>query len=208
MDQKYLSEIKTREHAATPGPWEQTGAFKHIIAQNNGNDTDLSTIIAEVWKKRSFADLDERGQANMNFIIHARKDIPALIAEVERLMAENEQNAAYAEIYQDICDKYGKNFRALLEKAKELQTERNDLQAQIDMYGGDEGITAAIQERDTLKKALELACEDQVDLCPYGLHGKNRRCSEEHKPVLCKSCAPEYYIHQAEQIVHEKEKKL
>ncbi|HEX3018527.1 MAG TPA: hypothetical protein VHP31_11845 [Caproicibacter sp.] len=62
-------------------------------------------------------------------------EVKELIAEVERLTAENQQNADYADIYKDICDKYGKNFRALLDKAKALQT-----------------------ENAKLKKAYELAC--------------------------------------------------
>ncbi len=53
--------------------------------------------------------------------------IRVLLTKVERLTVENEQNANYAEIYKDICDKHGKNFRTLLDKAKVLQTENTTL---------------------------------------------------------------------------------
>lgn len=73
-------------------------------------------------------------------------EIPQLKSEVEQLTAENEQNANYAEIYQDICDKYGKNFRALLDKAKALQA-----------------------EIATLKKALELAIDRALPNSSYSV---------------------------------------
>jgi hypothetical protein len=71
-------------------------------------------------------------------------DLDSLISEVERLTSENEQNANYAEIYQDICDKYSKNFRVLLDKAKAFQA-----------------------ENATLKKALELAEDMLTKMTPY-----------------------------------------
>lgn len=150
MDQKYLSEIKAREQAATPGPWVWNSieglmynGKETVISSNESIEYDSVAVIA---------------QNNAAFIAHARTDIPALISEVERLMAENEQNAAYAEIYQDICDKYGKNFRALLDKAKALQAENATLKNGIEAFGKiNNTLTAQIA---TLKKALELACEN------------------------------------------------
>lgn len=55
MDQKYLSEIKAREQAATPGPWPRDGS---IFAANGINNCD--------------------------FIAAARTDIPALIEQHEQ----------------------------------------------------------------------------------------------------------------------------
>lgn len=69
MDTKALQEIKAREQAATPGPWEKLSFY---ICNKN------KTVIAGVGVRE-----------NAQFIAHARTDIPALVAEVERLMAEN-----------------------------------------------------------------------------------------------------------------------
>ena len=97
-------------------------------------------------------------------------------AEVEQLKAENEQNAAYAEIYKDICDKYGKNFGALLDKAKALQT-----------------------ENVTLKKALELAFKNN-SICPYLANHLPMPCRGKKQNTPCnEKCVPDYFIHQAEQ---------
>ncbi len=63
MDQKYLAEIKAREQAATPGPWEDD--------------------IADIWLgDRHIAEV--YSTSDTTFIAHARADIPALLAEVER----------------------------------------------------------------------------------------------------------------------------
>lgn len=126
---------------------------------------------------------------------HAYRDIPALIAEVERLRSckcvdkcklvcmldeydkiieerdslikENYQNVAFAEAYKNICDKCGLNFGALLDKAKALQA-----------------------ENATLKKALEISAnQDNFEHC------KND-CSGKYSCVEC-------LIHQAEQSMHE-----
>ena len=139
MDAKYFEEIKAREQTATPGPWN---------LEIKGNTVQSLSIIGICHGMKP-------NNADAAFISHARTDIPALIAEVERL-----------------------------KKSNELFSEENHT-----LY----------QQIATLKKALRMACEDQTELCPYGLHGENRRCAEDHRPMLCKSCAPEYYIQQAQE---------
>lgn len=146
-----IEEIKARHEAATPGPWYlgMSGA--------NFEGFSLEYHIATVYNKKIYAQ-PPGGQfpaADADFIAHARTDIPELLAEVERLTAENQQNADYAEIYKDICDKYGKNFRTLLDKAKVLQVENDDLTQRGKMW---KAIAIAQKsEKATLKKALELA---------------------------------------------------
>lgn len=65
-----LEEIKARYAAATPGPW--TVKF---------DDLDLTGIRVANGKKMTVDDIW--------FIGHSPRDIPWLIAEVERLRAEN-----------------------------------------------------------------------------------------------------------------------
>lgn len=84
-----------------------------------------------------FAEIKARLKRGDYYVPYAPEDIMALIAEVERLTAENQQNADYAEIYKDICDKYGKNFRALLDKAEAYQAENAQLRAGIEQTDPD-----------------------------------------------------------------------
>ena len=42
---------------------------------------------------------------------------------------------------------------AMKERIERLRRERDDAQAQLDMYGGDEGITAMMEELEMLRKA-------------------------------------------------------
>ncbi|MDU7339307.1 MAG: hypothetical protein E7L17_14485 [Clostridium sp.] len=72
MDAKQLAEIKAREQAATKGPW--MGIGYHVL-------TECRNYEDEICETECICDAD--------FIIHARTDIPALVAEVERLTEEN-----------------------------------------------------------------------------------------------------------------------
>jgi FtsZ-binding cell division protein ZapB len=74
-----IDAIRRREQAATPGPWK---------AVDFGDDTDPRTAYG-VWGKDDddlciFEDVDTL-LADAEFIAHARQDIPALLAEIDRL---------------------------------------------------------------------------------------------------------------------------
>ena len=77
MDVKRLQKIKARVERAVPGPWEcgEWGIDKVKM---------LSPWVGGAW----FG--DEEAIHNTEFVAHAREDVPALVAEVERLQAENE----------------------------------------------------------------------------------------------------------------------
>ena len=70
-----LQSIRARCHAATPGPWriEKIGRFP-----------DHDECVVSIGNET----IDCSAFENAEFIAHARKDIPALIAEVERLSEE------------------------------------------------------------------------------------------------------------------------
>src|SRR5690606_21978359 len=74
MTPEQLAAIRARAEAATPGPWhdDQDGMVYSTCQPGCAvviNDIDLAVEDAE-------------------FIAHAREDIPALVAEVERLQVE------------------------------------------------------------------------------------------------------------------------
>lgn len=81
LDNKYLCEIKERASKATPGPWN-TGVnirtSTPFVGASNGYEFVCETSACK------------QGTCNARFISAARTDIPALIAEVERLQKERD----------------------------------------------------------------------------------------------------------------------
>lgn len=72
MDAKYLQEIKAREQAATPGPWE-------FYCYGRYEDHDEAVF------ENPIDEYEISVKEDAAFIAHARTDIPALAAEIERL---------------------------------------------------------------------------------------------------------------------------
>lgn len=108
MNQQQLDEIKARAEKATPGPWragdckpyspnqkspfDDYGAEITAPQQDKDKSPEYPTIVVEGGAQ------DEQGGAvgvllpqDADFIARARQDIPALIAEVERLRQEIDQ---------------------------------------------------------------------------------------------------------------------
>lgn len=102
MDAKQLAEIKVRAEKATLGEWKvsETPQSTNVICGN-----DRRFLIIARW-------LDS---IDAQFIAHARTDIPALIAEVERLNVLAEQRY---QLYDGALTTI-----ATLEKALELKCE-------------------------------------------------------------------------------------
>ena len=92
-----LEAIRKREAAATKGPWTSE---KHadfcgesglgVIAVHEGNENGTPTRGLVAWLTTNlgatFDDIPEC-EANGDFIAHARADVPALLAEIDRLRA-------------------------------------------------------------------------------------------------------------------------
>ena len=80
MTEDELNEIEVRANAATPGPWK-AGLYGSVTV-NNGLKI-LNT---------NYSSYNSHGGncPDAEFIACAREDVPALIAEVRRLKAENE----------------------------------------------------------------------------------------------------------------------
>ena len=188
-DEKYYAEVKSSEREET------------IKIDRSRNDLKkLDELGEKALKSGKLMDLVVNGATIMSVNKDTLRGIIRVIitgaaAEVEQLKAENEQNAAYAEIYKDICDKYGKNFGALLDKAKALQIENAKLKA----------------KKDRAEKALELACDDAADgCCPYEIYSwdcqRSGICPNQNQgredSGLDKQCWYEYYMEQAQRLTH------
>lgn len=88
-----LAAIEARCAAATPGPWYTVAddEFPDIYALLYGANNERSgDVFPDGWlASRVVACGDAAG--NPSFISHAREDVPALVALVRRLKAENSE---------------------------------------------------------------------------------------------------------------------
>ncbi len=112
--------------------------------------TAISTLQAEIVKLR--AEL-ERAQAEITRLKHYEDkchDCPVVCAKSEITKAYAELEEAQKE-----RDMWKTGIEDCQKSILELESELNDMTAQWDMYGGDEGITAMIEERDKLRAKLE-----------------------------------------------------
>lgn len=111
MDAKYFAEIKAREQAATSGKWEicdVPGDVTFVFSPAEGEP--------DICYRCSYPDA--------NFIAHARTDIPALIAEVERLTTENADVKARLDRFIE-AGLSARKENATLKKALELAVEES-----------------------------------------------------------------------------------
>jgi hypothetical protein len=95
MNDEQLREIEVRTNAATPGPWERESetVFSVVAApmMDLGDGTWLYRRPAQTYGRRSLNDICVEEHwvcataADLEFIVHAREDVPALVAEIRRL---------------------------------------------------------------------------------------------------------------------------
>ncbi len=71
-----LPAIAARTDAATPGPWSSTATYPHLVMQPDDDGWMISFNLAGKMVE------------DAAFVAHAREDVPALLAEVQRLRAE------------------------------------------------------------------------------------------------------------------------
>ena len=93
---KRLAEIRARAEKATPGPWKwhTSNSWRRLKRDDRG----ISQSVSEPFVARDgHPDLDIN-EPDMQFIAHARTDIPFLLAEIERLRAQVRRYAERLEI--------------------------------------------------------------------------------------------------------------
>ena len=89
MTDEELAAIAARCEAVSPGPWvssvegrdHESGDDVILVARGTGLDEE-DIYVSRDFSKTSVADLD--------FIAHARQDVPALLAEVLRLRCRSD----------------------------------------------------------------------------------------------------------------------
>ena len=88
MTEEELVEIEARAAAATPGPWEWNGGqFEDARLQWGDKFVLFASLYMPRGNWEAYVDVSD---ADMDFIAAARSDVPALVAEVRRLRAEND----------------------------------------------------------------------------------------------------------------------
>jgi len=98
LTEERLAAIAARADAATPGPWARTTMCHCDDPDDCYDHWDVSVPVAgydppsgRVSRARSVAgNIHGHREADAIFIAHAREDIPALLAEIERLRAERD----------------------------------------------------------------------------------------------------------------------
>lgn len=95
MDSDRLAEIRQRADAATPGPWSrhdfgfagQDEPSSIVVFQ--GIEFDWRAVMYDNEFVCQMPTWDRQEDDDALFIAHARQDVPDLLAEVDRLAAEN-----------------------------------------------------------------------------------------------------------------------
>jgi len=85
MTREELDAIKARCNNAIPGPWKYGEDFC---------TTKEMLVLGIVYPGRDYPEHPFYETCNIDFIVNSRQDVPALIAEVERLQNKRDRDAA------------------------------------------------------------------------------------------------------------------
>lgn len=86
IDEKRLAEIREREAKATKGPWLWDGDVTSYDEEN-----DAPWLVSEGEKQILTGGIKATSKADVDFIAHARTDIPFLLAQLEAARREVEK---------------------------------------------------------------------------------------------------------------------
>lgn len=94
-----LTPIKARAEAVASQSWHLDGPDYHFYGPDDRDYVNTSLVVDEnrtgiargvppvIFQEHLWLEWSPEAEANLEFIAHARTDVPALIAEVERLRA-------------------------------------------------------------------------------------------------------------------------
>lgn len=167
-----IEEIKAREQAATPGPWMVDTDEQTVIAVT----ADFQHIVVDY----SMKNLSAWGKClpDVYFIAHARTDIPALIAEVERLQKIVKLQKASCSLVETVKSGNILDENATLKKQTGLMAKYIVEQGNVDIN----------------------LCDD----IPNELHLKYQPKNDgDYENGPCIQCVQEHFRQQVEQLTHE-----
>lgn len=89
--EKYLADVKSRCDAATEGPWEENNSTSGSLECEDCGSNEVGglgyTLVStdeHTAMMATFYGLYSVNKPNMNFIAHARTDVPKLLAMLEK----------------------------------------------------------------------------------------------------------------------------
>ena len=120
MTEEELIEIEARAAAATPGPWKNAGGYCDVCTSDQEKEANR--------------------QANAEFVVHARADVPALLAEVRRqrgrAVTEEELEAILYRLGEDCVSLDAENDLERLEaEVRRLRAENEQLRERLGAEG-------------------------------------------------------------------------
>jgi hypothetical protein len=87
LTEEQLAAVRARVDAATPGPWE---SFVEGRDHHGGDNFIRIGGLVDGWPDMYVShEANPAPQEDLDFIAHARQDIPRLLTEIERLRASN-----------------------------------------------------------------------------------------------------------------------
>jgi len=141
MMEQELQMIKDRAEKATPGPWIiEESCFGNFNAASENESYDLPACLMN--------------NADAQFVTNAREDIPALIAEVERLQKALKNTDADLYVYKDL-------YNEMTDKSIELI---KFLQTRISKGWGQKAVDVAMMHIQGQEKEIERLREALIDI--------------------------------------------
>ena len=132
MTREQLDAIRARVEAATLGPWEAVTPKRYAAVRSDAERCYVYTqgkIPAD-----THPDTVARQQRDAQFIASAREDVPALLAEVERLRAELDTVGEVLAATSLKCDyAFQRGVAAMREAAVEIASKRANLPKHSDL---------------------------------------------------------------------------
>lgn len=159
MTLEELAAIRVRVDKATPGPWYRVGppwnSYLPFVVAGDA-DPHVGRFVCDLDPEPA-DEPDEPGNehADAEFIAHSRADVPALIAEIERLRADAAGNPTMSSLLQ-LADQKAADWQAKAERAEaEIERLKSRLAA-AELVCVAYGISPARHDSDREKATYEL----------------------------------------------------
>ena|GEM_PF-1767710 len=160
LSKEQLAEIAARVAAATPGPWveapcavqdDEVLMFAVGPLDDEGDIDPVATVDCEV---------DGDHLANTVFIASARTDVPALLAEVERLRSERDQFADRVDTLTAVAKSNKRAHAGAVATVAALEQKRVELEQQLTAAQGE--AAGHREHAAALLRTAQLATEYRV----------------------------------------------
>ena len=175
MTREQLDAIRARVEAATPGPWLTDSCLDVYTEQVREIDPDIGIeLYKTVYSHHTAGPEGTQPWHDTHFMAHAREDVPALLAEVERL---RDAHAMAVQVSGELCEKCGWAMRFPGEKCRcDLLAEVERLRRELDKATNDHIESQRNGAREAIaRKAAEADVERLTALTKESEHQMHLR---------------------------------